>query len=167
MLADEMPDMGSTSPATLAGTSGVLDLHVADAVFQRALDAGAEQIYPLADQFCGDGAGRVSDPFGHHWIVTTRVREVPDQEMVAAFNALFGARLREDQKRTRFPRTISSPGRFDRSGTSQSRGHSGAAIQHLRCTLASSVRTRLIAPANGSTGRPLHGTDRPAPKVAS
>jgi PhnB protein len=93
MLADEMPEMGSTSPATLEGTSVVLDLHVADAdaVFQRALDAGAEQIYPLADQFYGDRAGRVRDPFGHHWIIATRVREVSEQEMVAAFNALFGA----------------------------------------------------------------------------
>lgn len=45
MLADEMPDMGSTSPATLGGTSVVLDLHVADAdaVFRLALEAGAEQ----------------------------------------------------------------------------------------------------------------------------
>jgi PhnB protein len=92
MLADEMPDMGSTSPATLAGTSVVLDLHVADAdaVFQRALHAGAEPVYPLADQFYGDRAGRIRDPFGHHWIIATRVREVPEQEMVAAFNALFG-----------------------------------------------------------------------------
>lgn len=92
MLADEMPDVGSMSPATLRGTSVVLNLHVADAdaVFQRALEAGAEQIYPLADQFYGDRAGRVRDPFGHHWIIATRVREVPEQEMIAAFHAMFG-----------------------------------------------------------------------------
>jgi PhnB protein len=92
MLADQMPKIGSTSPATLGGTSVVLDLHVADAddVFQRALDAGAEEVYPLADQFYGDRAGRVRDPFGHHWIIATRLREVPEQEMVAAFEAMFG-----------------------------------------------------------------------------
>jgi PhnB protein len=93
MLADEMPDIGSASPATLGATSVVLDLHVADAdaVFQRAIDAGARQVYALSDQFYGDRAGRVADPFGHHWIIATRIRDVPEQEMVAAFNALFGA----------------------------------------------------------------------------
>jgi PhnB protein len=93
MLADELPDIGSASPATLGATSVVLDLHVADAdaVFQRALAAGAEQIYALADQFYGDRAGRVRDPFGHHWIIATRIREVPEHEMVAAFNAMFAA----------------------------------------------------------------------------
>lgn len=92
MLADEMPSIGSTSPATLEGTSVVLDVHVtdADAVFQRALDAGAEEIYPLADQFYGDRAGRVRDPFGHHWIIATRIREIPEDELVAAFQAMFG-----------------------------------------------------------------------------
>ena len=91
MLADEMPKIGSTSPATLEGTSVVLDLHVGDSdvVFQRALDAGATEVYPLADQFYGDRAGRLRDPFGHHWIIATRVREVPEEEMVAAFKAMF------------------------------------------------------------------------------
>jgi len=92
MLADEMPAIGSTSPATLRGTSVVLDLHVenADETFVRALDAGAEQVYPLADQFYGDRAGRIRDPFGHHWIVATRIREVTEADMVAAFRAMFG-----------------------------------------------------------------------------
>lgn len=92
MLADEMPSISSTSPATLKGTSVVLDLHVADAdsVFRRALEADAEEIYPLADQFYGDRAGRVRDPFGHHWIIATRLKEVSEQEMVAAFQAMYG-----------------------------------------------------------------------------
>ena len=93
VLSDEMPDMGSTTPATLGGTTVLLDLHVgdADAVFRLALEAGAKQAYPLADQFYGDRAGPVRDPFGHHWIIATRVREVSEPEMVAAFNAMFGA----------------------------------------------------------------------------
>jgi len=91
MLSDEMPSIGSMSPASLSGTSVVLDLHVAnaDATFRRAIEGGAEEIYPLADQFYGDRAGRVRDPFGHHWIIATRVKEISDQEMVAAFEAMF------------------------------------------------------------------------------
>ena len=92
MLSDEMPDIGSISPDSMGGTSVVLDLHVADAdgVFRAALEAGAEQVYPLADQFCGDRAGRIRDPFGHHWIIATRIRDVSEDEMVSAFEALFG-----------------------------------------------------------------------------
>ncbi|MEM7138983.1 MAG: VOC family protein [Myxococcota bacterium] len=92
MLADERPDIGSASPATLDGTSVVLNLHVtdSDAVFRRALDAGADEVYPLADQFYGDRAGRVRDPFGHHWIIATHIKDIPEDEMVAAFEAMFG-----------------------------------------------------------------------------
>ena len=91
MLADEMPSMGSSSPATLNGTSVVLNLHVADvnAIFQKALSAGAHEIYPLADQFYGDRAGRVCDPFSHHWIIATRMRDVHEAEMLKAFQAMF------------------------------------------------------------------------------
>lgn len=91
MLAGETPKTGSTSPRTLKGTTVVLDLHVAnsDAVFSRAIEAGAEEIFPLADQFYGDRAGRVRDPFGHHWIIATRFREVPAAVMVAAFHKMF------------------------------------------------------------------------------
>lgn len=91
LLADESPKTGSTSPATHGGTSVVLNLHVADAdaVFRRAVESGAEVIYPLADQFYGDRAGRVRDPFGHHWIIATRLREVPEEEMVDAFRKMF------------------------------------------------------------------------------
>ncbi|MEM1024197.1 MAG: VOC family protein [Myxococcota bacterium] len=92
MLADEMPKIGSVSPAALDATSVVLNLHVADAdvVFARALQAGAKEIFPLADQFYGDRAGRVRDPFGHQWIIATHLREVPEDEMFRAFHAMFG-----------------------------------------------------------------------------
>ena len=91
MLADEMPNIGSQSPENMSGTSVVLNLHVADAdaVFQSALDEGAEEIFPIADQFYGDRAGRVRDPFGHHWIIATRIRDVPEEEMLNAFAAMF------------------------------------------------------------------------------
>lgn len=91
MLADEMPSIGSQSPSKLGATSVVLDLHVenADETFARALKSGAEQIYPLTDQFYGDRAGRIRDPFGHHWIIATRVREVSEKEMIESFKAMF------------------------------------------------------------------------------
>ena len=91
MLSDEMPSIGSISPATFKGTTIVINLHVADAdkTFSKAMEAGAEEVFPLSDQFYGDRTGRVRDPFGHHWIIATKIKDVPEEEMVAAFNAMF------------------------------------------------------------------------------
>lgn len=93
MLADGMPSIGSVSPENLSGTSVVLNLHVADAdaTFARAIEAGATEVFPMADQFYGDRAGRVRDPFGHHWIIAQQVRDVSEAEMLEAFEALFSA----------------------------------------------------------------------------
>lgn len=92
MLSDANAAIGSQNPAAVGGTTVVLNLHVADAdaVFARALAAGATEIFPLADQFYGDRAGRIRDPFGHHWIIATHLRDVPDAEMVSKFNEMFG-----------------------------------------------------------------------------
>jgi PhnB protein len=91
MLADEMSAVGSSSPETLGGTSIVLNLHVADAdaVFQKALHAGANIVFPIADQFYGDRAGRVRDPFGHHWIIASQIHKVSGPEMLKRFSSLF------------------------------------------------------------------------------
>lgn len=91
MLADEMPSIGSISPQEMRGTTVVLNLHVdnVDATFARALDAGATEVFPVADQFYGDRAGRIRDPFGHCWILATRIEDVSDAEMVRKFRDLF------------------------------------------------------------------------------
>jgi PhnB protein len=39
---------------------------VADAMFARALAAGAREVFPVS-QAHGWRLGRVVDPFGHHW----------------------------------------------------------------------------------------------------
>ena len=40
-----------------------------DAVAARAVDAGFELMFPVADQPYGWRQGRVVDPYGHHWLV--------------------------------------------------------------------------------------------------
>jgi uncharacterized glyoxalase superfamily protein PhnB len=44
-----------------------------DAVWERALAAGGEVIYPLADQFYGERGGRLRDPFGQQWMLSKRI----------------------------------------------------------------------------------------------
>jgi PhnB protein len=55
-----------------------------DSVFQRAVDAGATVKRPLADQFYGDRAGGVEDPFGHSWYLATHTKDVSPEEMKEA-----------------------------------------------------------------------------------
>jgi len=82
-IADEFPDMGIVSPLTLGGTYGALHLAVedADAVWRRAMDAGATEFEPLHDAFWGDRTGQFIDPFGHRWAVDQHLRDVPPDEV--------------------------------------------------------------------------------------
>ena len=69
MLNDDFPEHigGPSQPAA----SFVLHLNVpdADAAWKRALDAGAQVRFELADQFWGDRYGQIRDPFGHVWSI--------------------------------------------------------------------------------------------------
>jgi PhnB protein len=83
MLADEHPEMGFRSPKTLGGTPVSIALYVpdVDAVFKRAVDAGAKAQRPVENQFYGDRTGTLEDPFGHVWSVATHVEDVSPEEM--------------------------------------------------------------------------------------
>lgn len=78
-VVDEAPRVGNLSPETLGGTSVRISLYVADpdAVAQRAVDAGAELIFPVEDQPYGMRQGRVRDPFGHHWLIGRPITDPP------------------------------------------------------------------------------------------
>ena len=67
-LADESPEHANFSPETLGGGTVRMVLTVADpdAVFERAVAAGAKVIWPVKNDY-GWRLGRVVDPFGHHW----------------------------------------------------------------------------------------------------
>ncbi|WP_343717204.1 VOC family protein [Inquilinus sp.] len=92
MLADEMPEMGWSSPAAIGGTPVSLHLYVddVDAVVERALAAGATLSRPIADQFYGDRLGMVIDPFGHVWSISTHIEDVAPEEIRRRAEALFG-----------------------------------------------------------------------------
>jgi PhnB protein len=62
-----------------------------DAAWERALAAGAEVIYPLADQFYGERGGRVRDPFGHQWMLSQVIEDVSPEEMERRMAEFFDA----------------------------------------------------------------------------
>jgi PhnB protein len=91
-VASEFPDAGVLSPLTIGGTATVLQVQTddADALWARALGAGAEVRHELADQFWGERHGQVVDPFGHRWNIAERVRDVTAEELESGAAKAFG-----------------------------------------------------------------------------
>jgi PhnB protein len=67
-VADESPEHRNFSPETLGGGTIRLVLTVPDpdALFARAVAAGAREVHPMGDEY-GWRLGRIQDPFGHDW----------------------------------------------------------------------------------------------------
>jgi PhnB protein len=93
-VASEFPDFGVVSPLTIGGTATVLQINTADAdaLWSRALEAGAEVHHEIADQFWGERHGQLTDPFGHRWNIAQHLRDVPADEIAAAAARMFAAR---------------------------------------------------------------------------
>jgi PhnB protein len=67
-VSDESPTHRNFSPESLNGGTVRMLLIVddPDAAITRAVEAGATEVYPAANEH-GWRLGRVLDPFGHHW----------------------------------------------------------------------------------------------------
>ena len=76
-VVDENPQAFNLSPVSLAGTTVRINLIVddPDATAAQAINAGAREIFPVADQPYGFRQGRVADPDGHHWLIGKPLRQ--------------------------------------------------------------------------------------------
>ena len=83
MLSDENPERGELSPKTVGGTPVSVFIYTddVDALFDRAVKAGAQGVAPPADMFWGDRIAHVVDPFGHSWAIATHTEDVSPEEM--------------------------------------------------------------------------------------
>jgi PhnB protein len=75
-VGDSMLMMGGGSPdLSWSGQTWPTALHIyvtdTDAVYERALKAGAQSIQPPADQEYGERSGSVKDGAGNHWYIAT------------------------------------------------------------------------------------------------
>jgi PhnB protein len=77
-VADESPEHGAFSPATLGGGTVKLLLVVDDpqAVIDRAVGLGARQVHAAEAQH-GWLLGHLEDPFGHRWEIGKPLRDWP------------------------------------------------------------------------------------------
>jgi len=90
-VASEFPQAGILSPLAIGGTATVLQITTddADALWKRALAAGAEVHHELADQFWGERQGQLTDPYGHRWNIAQHIRDVAPDEIAAAAAKMF------------------------------------------------------------------------------
>jgi PhnB protein len=81
MMNDVM--MGGKGPQAFGGSPASFWVYVenSDALFNRAVDAGAKVQMPMADQFWGDRAGAIADPAGYTWWIATRKEDLTQAEI--------------------------------------------------------------------------------------
>lgn len=82
-LVDEFPEWAVLGPKSIGGTPVTVHLFVdnVDAVFARAVAAGATVKMPLMDMFWGDRYGKLLDPFGHEWSLAQHIADYTPEEM--------------------------------------------------------------------------------------
>ena len=83
MVSDEAPQMEALSAEHFGGSPIGLMIYTADcdAMYKRALAAGATSTREPADQFYGDRTCGVKDPFGYRWWISTHIRDVSKDEL--------------------------------------------------------------------------------------
>ncbi len=83
-IGDSRIMMGDASGSKSGAMPAVLYLYVpdCDAVYRRALDAGATKISEPADQFYGDRHGGVMDSGGNQWWIATHKEDVSPEELL-------------------------------------------------------------------------------------
>ena len=93
LIANESPQWGNVSPESLGGSPVCLCLYVddVDAVFANAIKEGAkvQGEMEVTNQFYGDRAGSLIDPFGHIWTIMTHIEDVSFEEMQKRTVAMF------------------------------------------------------------------------------
>lgn len=91
MLADPFPEHGFEPPTGALPCAFYLQTADVDALWERAISAGATVIRPVADVFWGEREGQLVDPFGYRWGLTQKVRDVSDEELIAQAAQMFSA----------------------------------------------------------------------------
>ena len=88
MMSDANPEWGTAPPGELSCFTLCLYVPDCDAVFARCVAAGATALMPVEDQFWGDRAGKLRDPFGHTWMIMTHKEDVSPEEIRTRFETM-------------------------------------------------------------------------------
>src|SRR3954453_10480141 len=81
-VSDPFADFGIDAPGGgPLSSSLLLYTEDVDALYERAIAAGATELNRPADQFHGDRAGSLKDPFGHRWMLATHLEDMTEEDM--------------------------------------------------------------------------------------
>ena len=95
-LCDNLPIFEGRAPRELGGTTVELFLYVedVDAAVRKAEEAGATVKTPPKTEFWGERLGGVRDPFGHFWLLASRVEDLTPEEIDARGREQFAGAAR-------------------------------------------------------------------------
>src|ERR1700730_17726691 len=82
MIEGEVPTLADRAPQPDGSSPVVIFVYVedVDTVIERAVAGGARILIPVKNQFWGDRSGRIVDPSGHVWTISTRIEETSSEE---------------------------------------------------------------------------------------
>ena len=82
MIEGEWPTLSSRPPLADGSSPVIIYVYVenVDRAIEKAVAAGAKILLPIKDQFWGDGTGRIIDPEGHVWTISSRIEETSSTE---------------------------------------------------------------------------------------
>jgi PhnB protein len=83
MMADENAQIDAFAPGHYGGSSVSLLIYTedCDAMYLRAIAAGANNEREPADQFYGDRMAGLKDPFVYKWFIATHIKDVSKTEL--------------------------------------------------------------------------------------
>jgi uncharacterized glyoxalase superfamily protein PhnB len=82
VIGDSIIMISDANPQWKARSSMIyLYVEDVDAVYKRAVQAGATSVKEPENQFYGDRSGGVTDPVGNHWWIATHVEDVSPEEL--------------------------------------------------------------------------------------
>jgi PhnB protein len=73
--------MAAPKPDEPLSSSILIYTEDVDALYDRAIEAGATELNRPSDQFHGDRAGSLKDPYGHRWMLATHTEDMSEEEM--------------------------------------------------------------------------------------
>ena len=85
LVSQEIAALDALAPATIGGTPLLLTLETTDPddVARRAVFAGATVEAPVEEMFFGERYGRIVDPDGHRWALTTKREQFTPEDIDA------------------------------------------------------------------------------------
>jgi len=85
LISEEVPQLNALAPGTIGGSPVLLTLETdnPDDLARRAVFAGATVEMPVQEMFFGERYGRVADPHGHQWALTTKREQYTPEDIHA------------------------------------------------------------------------------------